>query len=877
MDLTRDSERKLDEVKSSVSKIDKLNDIRHFVSDSLLVSLGSPNLFVDNDVKNKLSTVVNSIDDCARDAYKKIENLIDVYEDPWTTNSKRKEIRRNIEEIQNIITGPVVSVFGTTSITKDALARSWQMINSFRGKYINYSNMLNRSEDFRYDNDEIECEYTLGNSWSDLSKDLNSEFVSAWAPRYYIIWDDWKAITASAWWEYKIKMHMADGSEKYVKIKWISIDSATHSLKISKNISFDPSDVDTNKPLEFNIAWSFDNVDGTWINIVHMKKVKIELNWNTLLDKAGRAEVFDNHKEIIGQALDQIFVDWNWKYNHKMEKQLLKDVLNSEKYNNLSEDQKEIFFQRLIDGSWAKRGKSKGKPSINDFYDGWNIREYDWFKSRFVSDDRSWNKEKENIKSKSNYDKYVNNHFEEESINFVNESLKSQMKNNKFSILDRLNEFVEETKDNDKDNDKDKEYNKRVTRRLDRKLWKKSQKMKKWPRSPFHTRDVNYMRFFNWTSKSIPNQVVKVNDGSWLNEIKYDLALNIEKNTINLGINIDGKNIKISAWEPSVLVRRVLRNTDLPTSRKARVCIWFDIYRAMIGIAKDKNISLSYRKWKKLREIYEKDWNVIIEEKKGEKRRKITFSKDNIHLPDRWIEKLWEHFNKYMNLYHKNYRKATERRILGLFQSPSRPTLPTCFWLSPIKKILNCGKKTTTNFDFDAPIKTKIWGKDIEVDFKKNKFTITIDKKKYSSRDLWKLLNLRSWNSRIFEWIDRELLWEIYRKLIKEMLRKNRKIARTSFGVKDSLTWKLYILDKNGSFWYISQEDLKKSGWHVMRWIISRLKKSWSLKDKNLFWNKKINYNLIADGSFEEKELLENPMLMQKFLKAMNRRMDIIF
>jgi hypothetical protein len=113
--------------------------------------------------------------------------------------------------------------------------------------------------------------------------------------------------------------------------------------------------------------------------------------------------------------------------------------------------------------------------------------------------------------------------------------------------------------------------------------------------------------------------------------------------------------------------------------------------------------------------------------------------------------------------------------------------------------------------------------------------------------------------------------------LIKEMLRKNRKIARTSFGVKDSLTWKLYVFDKNGRFWYISQEDLKKSGWHVMRGIISRFKKSWSLKDKNLFWNDKINYNLIADGSFEEKELLENPMLMQKFLKAMNRRMDIIF
>jgi len=230
-----------------------------------------------------------------------------------------------------------------------------------------------------------------------------------------------------------------------------------------------------------------------------------------------------------------------------------------------------------------------------------------------------------------------------------------------------------------------------------------------------------------------------------------------------------------------------------------------------------------------------------------------------------------------MNLYHKNYRKATERRLGGLLHSPSRPTLPTCFWLSPIKKILNCSKKTTTNFDFDAPIKTNIWGKDIEVDFKKNKFTITIDKKKYSSRDLWKLLNLRSWGDRIFEWIDRELSWEIYRKLIKELLRKNRKIARTSFGVKDSLTWNLYVLDKNGRFWYISQEDLKKSRWHVMKGIISRLKKSWYLKDKNLFWNDEINYNLIAEGSFEEKELLENPILMQKFLKVMNRRMAVIF
>jgi hypothetical protein len=35
----------------------------------------------------------------------------------------------------------------------------------------------------------------------------------------------------------------------------------------------------------------------------------------------------------------------------------------------------------------------------------------------------------------------------------------------------------------------------------------------------------------------------------------------------------------------------------------------------MIEMAKDKNISLSYRDGKKLKEIYIKDGNIIIEEK----------------------------------------------------------------------------------------------------------------------------------------------------------------------------------------------------------------------------------------------------------------------
>jgi hypothetical protein len=68
-------------------------------------------------------------------------------------------------------------------------------------------------------------------------------------------------------------------------------------------------------------------------------------------------------------------------------------------------------------------------------------------------------------------------------------------------------------------------------------------------------------------------------------------------------------------------------------------------------------------------------------------------------------------------------------------------TLPTSFFLSPIKKILNF--RTTTNFDFSTTVQSN--GKSVSIDFKKNKFTLNIDglKKPISSRTLGKLLRYR--------------------------------------------------------------------------------------------------------------------------------------
>ena len=65
--------------------------------------------------------------------------------------------------------------------------------------------------------------------------------------------------------------------------------------------------------------------------------------------------------------------------------------------------------------------------------------------------------------------------------------------------------------------------------------------------------------------------------------------------------------------------------------------------------------------------------------------------------------------------------------------------LPTSFWLSPIKKLLNM--RNSTNFDFDTTVDTN-W-KSVDIKFAKNKFTINMDglKKPIESRDLWKILN----------------------------------------------------------------------------------------------------------------------------------------
>ena len=82
----------------------------------------------------------------------------------------------------------------------------------------------------------------------------------------------------------------------------------------------------------------------------------------------------------------------------------------------------------------------------------------------------------------------------------------------------------------------------------------------------------------------------------------------------------------------------------------------------------------------------------------------------------------------------------------------------------------------------------------------------------------------------------------------------------------------MYVLDKDWEFGRISKEDLDNSDFETpMTWLTENRrenKKFGMLNESKLSW---ITINKMSDS--EQKELMRNPLLMQRFVKAMNRRM----
>lgn len=528
----------------------------------------------------------------------------------------------------------------------------------------------------------------------------------------------------------------------------------------------------------------------------------------------------------------------------------------------------------------------------------WTYLKYSDFENWFIDNARSRNKDNSIIRSQWTYKTYISNNLPDRINEFISGELdKFLQRNAKNTKLKwRLTEFMNNIEDNKLDDN----LNKRVSSKIRSKKNQKLYEMERWPRSPFHNRDANYMRFFSWSSTELSNQTVNIYTKLWEAEpVNYDLRMNISwKNNIDVEIKLDWKKdpIHLSSGEPTALVRRVLREQQIKYW-KVRAHIWYSIYKAMIQLAKEKYFSLQYREkdWTRFIDL---DWdNIVVRRVKNLTTESteediLTFNQEKFentnefgwamnYSLEKWLLEIWKHFNYAMNHIHKQYRRWVEKRFGTLVNSKNRMRLPRSFWLSPIKKILNM--KNTTNFEFETTVESN-W-KIIDISFAKNKFTFDMEwlEKPIESKDLWKILNKRQNKTRIFDWMERDIVEWIYVALVNS-LRENAKIANTDFWVKDDITWNMFVLNKDGRFGMIPKEDLnsKIGAWNPMTWI-GRINILWVpinwRRNRKKFWvlNKqrldRSSMTLFEQWSAEEKELLRNPFLMQRLIKAMNRRM----
>lgn len=639
-----------------------------------------------------------------------------------------------------------------------------------------------------------------------------------------------------------------------------------------------------------------------WINVIYNKSFKLTLNdWTPRVNSvASRNLAFDDyeasgwHHAISEQLNTKINVRDNDPEIGKnvLERKAIETALKYKwgtKYDTLSDKQKRLFYERVC-RAWF----------FTPVYAAWwvididNAR-YDKMKDWFTHGSRPWNNDKNTICSASVYKTYIHSHLDEKCDEYILTTLESYLQEDarNTALKAELSKFLQEIDNNKLDDD-------HLNTQIHRDLRDKRYKMNRWPISLFHPRDVNYMRFFSNSSISQKKQQVNIYSNIDNPEpVNYDMNLNITwKNNIEVEIKIDGTDevIKQKSSQPSTLVRKIMREQRIKHG-KVRAHIWFNIYKSIIQIAQEKNISLTYRgmewkmRWNRPHKSFEtrkievdKKWNIVIKQidhlTTADTEKDIFVFDQNSFLNvnefdnwqtnwilREWLETLWYHFNLAMNDVHKQYRKWTEKRVLWLVHSKSRMKLPTSFRLSPIKKILNC--RTNTNFDFNTSVNSQ-W-KNIKIDFRKNKFTIDMDwlKKPISSRDLGALLNHRQWKVRVFDGVERDIVEEIYSSLV-NALRKNAKVARTSFWVIDDITWNMYVLDEDGKFWVIAREDFKWENKikNPLRWIFRWRKNKWALKKKRF---DEVSRRPLEPS--EQKELLKNPFLMQKFVKAMNNRM----
>ncbi len=863
----------LDQVETKLNRIDDIDSINAVVaarSLDLFRNLTSKNLFVDEDVKSSLATIKNQLDtQLVSDANSRIwyltTELAWLPANPWNA-TRRAAIAREISNLHRIV--------DTT----------WNRMPWITNRYDEYSRLLTFANYFNLSWNLTDLNINTSTTPVSWTTVVNlSNFVNTWAPtpNYELCDEQWNKLPQT-WWNYKINIWWQEYTLWWIPPLWWNLDCS--AMTISPALLNSPLEV----ALSINAVYK-DTPTGTnvqWVNVVCNKKFKLKLNdGNIPLNDIARGVQFDNYNNTL-PVWHKIWdtVETNFATNrYKIERKVLEKILKKNgwtKFDTLNPKQKEDFYQRIRNQVlwwWV--------PYFDNIYNVENINipadRYEAYKNRFIADWKDRNKW-DNIKKNANYIALIHNTVTDKIDDFFWSKLENFMWKlpEETRLKSELTRFLDEIEKNKLDDDLNTRVNTDVSR--------KNHKMDKWPRSLLHNRDTNYMRFFSNSSTSVRWQKVDIktntdpNSIDNLEPVKYDMDVNITwKNNISVEIKIEWTNevIKHKSGEPSALIRKIMRDQRIKYW-KARAHIGFNVYKAMVQMAKEKDISLQYRdnanhtrfidiengnivvrQIDNLTTLSREDSKIIFDQEKFLNSNEFDKVNHNWALRQ-WLDKIWIHFNLAMNQLHKQYRKWVEKRFGSLISSKSRMTLPTSFWLSPVKKILNLGD--ISKFDFNTTVQSG-W-KNINIDFKKNKFTINMEwlKKPLSSRDLWKILNHRQKRMRVFDGMERDIVEWIYSALISK-LRENSKINRTDFWVKDDITGNMYVLDQDGEFGMITREDLKSIS-NPIRWV------SW----KNFGSLSQLKLSWVTVRKLEEKqvkELMKNPFLMQRLVKAMNQRM----
>lgn len=666
------------------------------------------------------------------------------------------------------------------------------------------------------------------------------------------------------------------------------------------NMKVNPSTIDISKPLVLSVTARYPT---HWISVACNRTFQLNLSEWWPANAAARASEIDAYNTSIPGTT--IVNDHLQSRFQNEEAQIVRDAIaravkkiGSPVFDSLSDQQKEEFYNRVMATSTlpnlAFRAGTDGRRELSATLEHWC--NYNDFRDWFAHNDRAWNKNQNNTRTQKAYRQYFHDHFKDESRKYFDTVLDDALNDidNETYLKAEVNRYLVEVEANGRDDDT-------ARSNLEGPLaWNdvRMERRRRWQiRKWFRSRDDNFMRFFSWSSKGIKNQTVQVStttprDPHNLWPIKYGMKINVpENNRIWIEINIEWQEpITLQSWDydPVTLARRILREPSIPTS-KARVHMVYNLYKWLLQLAREKNIKLEYYdSWSgAMREItLAPNWNIVLnsvvywttppyartstalfDEQSFQNMNQFDSIWRNNSLEE-WILSVARHFSYAMNRMDNIYRRSTKRALWWAVRSSATTGLPTSFWTSPIRKILN--KNNTTNFDFS----TTVWTTRIEL--KGNTFTVTTPAcpTPLVSKDLGKILHKRVNKKRIFDWVERDIVEAVYSNLIKKM-RENSKIARTNFWVVDELTWHVYILDSTWDFWRINRD--------VLNWanIVHRF--WWVKMDAGVISEKTLSgtrrrpwyayHRLTAN---EEKELLKNPLLMQGFVKAMNRRMWLV-